>query len=1092
MTRRLRALLFAVCAASLGACGDGRSVLTGDAGADASTLSADVAADVAAPSDVVDAAPALDVAAPSDALDAAPPADVAADGGDAGAEASVPVDAAADAGVVDAGGFDAPPPDVVLADAPPLDVPPADVPRADVPPVDAPWEQPLHATDLPTEQVNPGTDATRSWMFADLFRASEGWILPHSGAAWTPTQADALATTVSLDARGWPTALPTNSEIQIFGSYATGEAVDPANGHTETTYLHGVFVLTWNGSGDLFLLPSINDGHGMRTLLSTPNRIVAVMDTPFKFEVLRLTRSDPSNPVRDVRLWAPVRDGAGLELTAASDLAPGHIAGSLEPAPGAPEPLFHPVFLSHLREASAAGVLRFLGWLNINGITDATPVAWADRADPDAAVRSLSVIDQGWSRHAVPGFRTRVGYPYEWILALCNAVGSDCWLQVPHTASDDLVTNLAELTARTLRPDLRAWVEFSNELWNSASPYLPQRTAATAVAAAHFGVDASAVSTAQLAWGVGQLQGGFLRTFERRWRELGQSDARLVNVVAGFAAIASYNDAVLASVREIDPNLGEVLAVSNYFGYGTQGDIFHRYACGSTPGVGPASLYDDTAAIVRRDLWSTAEPWTQNGAVARAAGVPLVSYEGGQHMLPLGYGDWSDPVDTDFMNFMYAFQRSPQMGALYREQYALFSAAGGRTPSLFMDLGTWSFWGYWGAEEYVTQTRAQSAKWDAFLSWGERQAGVRAPYDAVGTRPVLRAATLRGEAGTPLDVALAADGGDGAVVLSVLAGSLPPGVSLVPGASGTARLVGTPTAPGRFRAVLRALDRDGDPDDRGYTVDVDPQGTRDQSLFVFRGADLPASTLASGMPNGRYDPMRRTQTLDGGQRLCVPFSIADGDALFAAEFVGTQHLLPTSPLTFYGGWCVTGLPGGGRSAPPNLNAWVGLRTGQFVSWTGDFNGPLSFDAMLLWRRDQFTADAGTGAYAFASDPTHGTLQVDLTSLVADGTNVIRFVVVTHEAAGDAWYVSEAAYTDAYLGDGFFRLQDFVGNAAAGHRWAPIPAPSGTSVAVDPTTLHFAATTFDDVRAVGLLYRGTRWQWNFSFAFDRVFALGARR
>jgi hypothetical protein len=31
-----------------------------------------------------------------------------------------------------------------------------------------------------------------------------------------------------------------------------------------------------------------------------------------------------------------------------------------------------------------------------------------------------------------------------------------------------------------------------------------------------------------------------------------------------------------------------------------------------------------------------------------------------------------------------------------------------------------------------------------------------------------------------------------------------------------------------------------------------------------------------------------------------------------------------------------------------------------------------------------------------------------------------------------------------------------------------------------------------VQAVGLVYRGTRWQWNFSFAFARVFALGARR
>ncbi len=840
------------------------------------------------------------------------------------------------------------------------------------------------------------------------------------------------------------------------------------------------------------LLSSINDGRGLRVLLTSPNRLVVVMDTAFKYEVVRITRSDPADPVRDLRLWAPITDGAGLALTATSDLRPGQITGSLEPAPGAPEPLFHPTFLEHLRQAPDATVLRFLTWFTINGISDETPTNWSDRTDADAAVRGVLVIDRQWGRHPVPAVHVRLGYPYEWAIALCNAVGRDLWIQVPHTATDDLVRNLARLIARTLRPDLRVWAEYSNEIWNSAPPYLPQRQQAMSRAATHFGVAPAALTFAQIAWGAGQLQAGFLRTFEAEWRAQGQGDARLVNVVGGFSAVPGYNHDVIASMREVEPALPEVLAVSNYFGLGTQGDIFHRFAFGVTPGRWPASLYDDTAAIVRRDLNASADTWTQCGRVAREFSMPLVAYEGGQHMLPLGYGDWSDPVSTDFMHFMYDFQRSPQMGALYREQYALWSAAGGRTPSLWMDIGTWSFWGYWGAKEFVGQTRRDSAKWDAYCAWGETQRGVRAPYDPVLARPVLQPATLHGEESIALDASLAALGGDGAVALSLLGGQLPPGVELRPDGTGRARITGTPRAFGLYRFVVRALDADGDADDRRYDLTVDPAGTRDRALFVFRGADLPASPLASGDPNGRYDPTRRTQVLDGGARLCVPFSMADGQALFAREFVGSQMLTPTSALTMYGGWCLAALPSATRVGAPNLNSWTGLRQGQFVSWVGDLTGPAAFDAMLAWRSDQFAPFDGAGPYAFGIDAPTSTLQVDLRSLVGDGTNELRFAVLNHDAGGDAWYLSEAAFTDQYLGDGAFRLQRFSGSSEVGHRWATFAPPVDTNLHVNTAGLTFTAKTFDDVRAVGLIYRGTRWQWNFSFAFDRAFALGERR
>ena len=430
--------------------------------------------------------------------------------------------------------------------------------------------------------------------------------------------------------------------------------------------------------------------------------------------------------------------------TTSSNLAPGQVAGSLEPIPGQPEPMWHPRFLQHLNEVTNYGAIRFMGWEKINQANwDRDTLEWSDRADPSYCFNSFSTIDSSYNRYPLAAYRQELGLPFEWMIDLCNAAGKDLWIQVPHIASPDLIRKLADLCAARLNSNLRVWFEFSNEIWNYSGGYVPQGNLARMAAAVHYGIPLSAVDTigSQHAWGSGHIQGLALKTFEDEWRADGQPDSRLINVVSSFVANSSFSAQVLAAVKEIDPNLPEVLAVTDYFGYGTQYDIFALHDFGTNAGVWPDSLFDGTAAIVRRNLYATADTWKASAAVAHAAGVPLVAYEGGQHMLAVGLGDWNNPADADFMNFLYAFQRSPQIHDLYLEHYALWNAMGGRTASLFTDVGTMSFWGYWGAKEYVTQTRTNCAKWDAFGTWADLETGVRAMSDPLGTRPVLQTPT---------------------------------------------------------------------------------------------------------------------------------------------------------------------------------------------------------------------------------------------------------------------------------------------------------------------------------------------------------------
>jgi hypothetical protein len=61
---------------------------------------------------------------------------------------------------------------------------------------------------------------------------------------------------------------------------------------------------------------------------------------------------------------------------------------------------------------------------------------------------------------------TRAGVPWELLVQLCNAVRSNVWVCVPGHAGDDYVRQLAALLRDKLAPDLKIYVEYSNEVWN--------------------------------------------------------------------------------------------------------------------------------------------------------------------------------------------------------------------------------------------------------------------------------------------------------------------------------------------------------------------------------------------------------------------------------------------------------------------------------------------------------------------------------------------------------------------------------------------------------------------------------------------------
>jgi hypothetical protein len=104
--------------------------------------------------------------------------------------------------------------------------------------------------------------------------------------------------------------------------------------------------------------------------------------------------------------------------------------------------------------------------------------------------------------------------------------------------------------------------------------------------------------------------------------------------------------------------------------------------------------------------------------VARQFGLPLIAYEGGQHLTTGG------PYERDeAMNALFrAANRDPRMGGLYDRYLRDWNEVSGQ--SLFVHLGNCAVsdsgaLGSFGSLEYLTQPRSEAPKYDALQRWIE-------------------------------------------------------------------------------------------------------------------------------------------------------------------------------------------------------------------------------------------------------------------------------------------------------------------------------------------------------------------------------------
>lgn len=376
--------------------------------------------------------------------------------------------------------------------------------------------------------------------------------------------------------------------------------------------------------------------------------------------------------------------------------------------------IFNPDWLALIGDAET---LRFMDWMDTNNSDQA---AWSDRPN---------LSDYTWAAH---------GAPLEVMLELANRTGAEPWFTLPHLADDDYMRRFAEAVRDGLRPDLRAWVEFSNEVWNWS---FTQADWAEQNARARW-------NGREWAW----VQFYALRATEmaRIWADVfaGQSErlVRVLSVQTGW--IGLEQDILHAPLWQAEDPANrppfehfDAYAVTGYFsaefhddGRQPMLDDWLARSLAEAEAQATALPPNERAAHVAEHRFDLAlelagqelldgaisgvpansvrhlldHTLAYHARVAQEHGLTMVMYEGGTHVtVPPARHD-----DSDLVDFIIALNHSPQMATLYRVLIEGWGALTEAPFNAFVDIGAPTVWGSWGALRHIDD---ENPRWDALM-----------------------------------------------------------------------------------------------------------------------------------------------------------------------------------------------------------------------------------------------------------------------------------------------------------------------------------------------------------------------------------------
>ncbi|MGB0846609.1 MAG: hypothetical protein ACPGSM_07780 [Thiolinea sp.] len=437
------------------------------------------------------------------------------------------------------------------------------------------------------------------------------------------------------------------------------------------TLPQGNYTVTYQGSGQLNYMESA------QLIQRAPGRDIIRLAPDKNNEIsaaLVIVKSDPANPVRNIRVTLPggiCQNNPFKRVQSANQCGGKQFLPFAQPGKRV---VFNPDYLNFMRQFRT---VRFMG---MSGVTrNDRERSWGHRAHLEEAT---------WSGHY--GER---GIPLEVMVDLANTLGANAWFNIPHLADADYVQRYAQYVKDHLRPNLKAHVEYSNEVWN---PVFSQAQYARREGYRDQ-LDPDPLVAGMMFYGFQSK-----RVFLIWERVFGNQKNRLVRVLSGWFGNPALTPHILKASNVYQQT--DMFTVAPYF-YASQDALMK------------ARNVNDIFKLINGkqhySLQQAQKHLQKHAEFLRPYKVPLGAYEGGQHLVH--YGTKSKKQHPNPV--LIAANRDPRMEHAYVQLLNGFRQAGGKLFMAFSSPRANAHFGFWGIKEHINQNPAHAPKYRALTKF---------------------------------------------------------------------------------------------------------------------------------------------------------------------------------------------------------------------------------------------------------------------------------------------------------------------------------------------------------------------------------------
>ncbi|MEN9434262.1 MAG: hypothetical protein RLZZ422_1851 [Pseudomonadota bacterium] len=499
--------------------------------------------------------------------------------------------------------------------------------------------------------TNEISDDDTSVPFIDLFKSA----MPFEDARpWTTTGQ------VQYDNNGWPMQMGAGAHAGTrILSHMPAQAL-----------VSGDYTVLYDGEGKL------QYNGDVKVIESTPGmdiiHLEAGADAMYNVSI-RIMSTNPANYIRNLKVLMPggiCRNNPYQRVDSDRQCGGGQYLAFAEHAD---EIIYNPDFLNFMKDFSA------IRYMNMMGVTNNEQRTWADRPQLDQAT---------WG-----GKQGKRGVPVEIMVDLANRANANPWFTMPHGVDDNYVREFARYVKRNLRPNLKAYVEYSNETWNTIfvqgnyvrAEGLKQKLDTNAHRAGYRFYSERSVQMFKI------------------WEQEFGGRSRLVRVLSGWTVNPSVTEIILGHKDAYKS--ADVFAIAPYF-FGGFEEI-----------RGIRNVEDAyklmTDSQYRYSLPKVLGYIADQVKTTQKFGIGLVAYEGGQ-----GLVDFKSTSDDQHPNpILYAANRDPRMYNLYIQFLQGWKKAGGQLFAHYSAPRSYRKFGSWGAKESSAQPASQAPKYRALLNF---------------------------------------------------------------------------------------------------------------------------------------------------------------------------------------------------------------------------------------------------------------------------------------------------------------------------------------------------------------------------------------